>query len=164
MEMEQDKNGKLKGGNTLDRTINVLSDWEWMTLVGAMRYYEYRSSIASATFPNNVVALYWGSGRYGKSVQIQLANQFAIVDHGIKGEGDWAQQPAADRLPWCRFHAFCKGVCNGFLKYRAVYGGKVVTGDCFRCETNGRLYPVEQYISNPWICAYLVEDALMKED
>lgn len=149
---------------TLDMTKNVLSDWEWMTLVGAMRYYQYRASIASATFPENAVARYWGSGEYGKAVQIQVANQFAIVDHGVNGEGDWAVLADTDRLPWCKFFAFCKGVCNGFLKYSATLDGEVVTGDCFRCETNGRLYPVEQYIRNPWICTYLNEGEIAEEN
>lgn len=149
-------------GLTIDRTENVLSDWEWTTLVGAMRYYQYRQTISSATFPEDVVSRYWGSGRYGKAVQRKIANQFAMVDHGINGEMDWAVLSDTDRLPWCRFYAFCKGVCNGFQKYRLVYDGKVITGDCFRCESNGRLYSVEHYIRNPCICAYLNEDATIE--
>ena len=145
-------------GLTLDRMENVLSDWEWMTLVGAMRYYQYRSSIASVTFPKNVVARYWGSGEYGKAVQIQVANQFAIVDHGVNGEGDWDELADADRLPWCKFFAFCKGVCHGFTKYRCMVDGKDRICECFRCETNGRAYPVEMYIRDPSLEVFINED------
>lgn len=148
---------------TLDRTENGLSDWEWTTLVGAMRYYQYRQTIVSASFPEKIVSRYWGSGRYGKAVQRKIANQFAMVDHGLNGERDWAVLSDIDRLSWCKFYAFCKGVCNGFLIYSVLDGGKVCKDECFHCETTGRIYPVGMYIHNPYLACYLGDGAQICE-
>lgn len=135
-----------------------ISDWEWMTLIGAIRYYQYRTTITSVMFPDDIVRRYWGSGLYGNDAQLKLANQFALIDHGVNGEGDWDELADADRLPWCKFFAFCKGVCHGFTKYRCVVDGKDRICECFRCETNGRAYPVEMYIRDPSLEVFINED------
>lgn len=100
-----------------EKKIEVLSNWEWTTLVAAWRYYELRATIASATFPEDVVRRFWGSGKYSDSVLRQIANQFANIDHGRDGESYWTKDRTigdCDRKSWCVFYAFCKGWCEGF--------------------------------------------------
>lgn len=131
--------------------------FEWTTLVGAWRYYEKRATIASATFPADIVEHYWGSGRYDDADLHQIANQFAEIDHGSDGEAYWSEDKTihdCDRKAWCKFYAFCKAYCNGFST--VVLNGKNMYGDhiheepqCFRCEYTGRWYSVADYISNP---------------
>ena len=40
------------------RKLKFLDDWEWTTLVAAWRYFEHRMTIASASFPEDVVRRY----------------------------------------------------------------------------------------------------------
>lgn len=154
------------------KKIQSLSDWEWTTLIGSWRYYETRRSIVAATFPADIVERFWGSGRYADFVLDRIARQFAVVDHGTNGEEDWA--PASMPVgyePWAKFYAFCKAWSDterGFVLVRGRDGfdvsldfryppsglsrirkldGKAIP--CFRCATNGRLYPAAEYILHP---------------
>lgn len=147
-----------------EKKIEILSDWEWTTLVAAWRYYEGRATIASATFPDDVVRRFWGSGRYSDAVLRQIANQFANIDHGRDGESYWTKDRTimdCDRKSWCVFYAFCKGWCEGFTT--VVLDATLADGQhlhqepaCFWCEYTKRWYPVDEYISDPsrhWCCA-----------
>lgn len=145
----KERNGKSK--------IEVLSDWEWTTLVAAWRYYERRTTIASATFPGDVVRRFWGSGKYSDSVLRQIAHQFANVDHGRDGESYWTKDGTigdCDRRSWCMFYAFCRGWCEGFTT--VVLDATLADGrhlhqepTCFRCEYTKRWHPVDEYVSDP---------------
>lgn len=135
--------------NDKQQKINHLTPWEWTTLVGAWRYYEYRQTLSSATFPSEIVQRYWQSGAYGDSVQRTIANQFAKIDHGRLGEADWHDLHGLDREQWTRFFAFCKGVCDGFLVVTCKCGSRLYEMVCLLCETTGTLHPVEEYIQHP---------------
>lgn len=145
-----------KAGKKTEK-IQRLSDWEWTTLVAAWRYYQSRATIASATFPADVVRRFWGSGRYADAVLQRIARQFAEIDHGADGERFWSDGSSfhdCDRRAWCKFHAFCKAYCDGFST--VVLDGDDSDGQhihdeplCFRCGYTGRWYPVNDYIGNP---------------
>lgn len=147
----------MKRGNNMkdtketgaDGPFDMLSDWEWTTLVGAWRYYEYRNTISSASFPAKIIERYWRSKMFINCARTRIAYQFAKVDHGAHGEEDWKGQPECDRIPWAKFYAFCSAWCDGFLKAVCTVGGKRRDVVCFECETTGRLYPVAEYIRNP---------------
>lgn len=132
-----------------DGPFDIPSDWEWTTLVGAWRYYEFRSTIASASFPAQIVERYWRGKMFTDCARTHIANQFANIDHGANGEADWKGQPECDRVPWAKFYAFCKAWCDGFLEIVCTDKGKKRTVVCFGCETTGRFYPTAKYISNP---------------
>lgn len=143
-----------------------LTDWEWTTLVAAWRYYERRASIASATFPADIVERFWGSGRYADSALTQIARQFAETDHGADGERFWTEDRTihdCDRTAWCKFYAFCKAHCDGFST--VVLDGTGTDGKhlhdeprCFHCECTDRWYPVADYIRNPRIERYCADE------
>lgn len=138
------------GKDTLaDGPFDMLSDWEWTTLVGAWRYYEFRNTIASASFPAQIVSRYWLGKMFTNCARTRIAHQFAEIDHGKNGEADWKGQPECDRVPWSKFYAFCAAWRDGFLKAVCTVGGKRRAVVCFECETTGRLYPVAEYIRNP---------------
>lgn len=149
-----------------EKIIENLSDWEWTTLVAAWRYYERRATIASATFPEDVVRRFWGSGKYSNAVLRQIANQFANIDHGRDGESYWTKDRTimdCDRKSWCVFYAFCKGWCEGFTT--VVLDATLADGQhlhqepaCFWCEYTKRWYPVDEYISDPYYHRCCAED------
>lgn len=149
-----------------EKKIEVLSDWEWTTLVAAWRYYELRSTIASGMFPEDVVRRFFGSGKYSDAVLRQIANQFANIDHGLDGEAYWMDDKTimdCDRKPWCLFYAFCKGWCDGFTT--VVLDCDTQDGlhlheelECFWCEYTGKWHPVDKYISNPHYHRWCAEE------
>lgn len=133
------------------KKIDHLSGWEWTTLVAAWRYYENRMTIASATFPEDVIERFF-RGAYTERVCKQIANQFAIIDHGIRGEEDWTKDKylhVCDKLPWTKFFRFCQGYVTGFHKV-ALKGEDVQKEvDAFHVEWNDRWYPVDMYTASP---------------
>ena len=147
----------MKRGNNMkdtketgaDGPFDMLSDWEWTTLVGAWRYYEYRNTISSASFPDKIVKRYWQGKMFTDCARTRIAHQFAKVDHGAHAEADWKGQPECNRVLWAKFHAFCAAWCDGFLKAVCTVKGKLRDVVCFKCETTGRLYPAAEYIRNP---------------
>ena len=150
--------------------IQWLTDWEWTTLVAAWRYYERRSTIASATFPADIVERFWGSGRYADTALTQIAHQFAKIDHGRDGGKFWSEDKTlndCDKVAWCKFHAFCKAWIDGFST--VVLDGTTADGvhvydepPCFRCEYTGRWYSATEYIRNPRIEKYCA-DAFLRD-
>lgn len=141
-----------------DGTFDYLSAWEWTTLVGAWRYYEFRNTIASASFPAQIVERYWQGKMFTNCARTHIANQFAKVDHGANGEADWKSQPECDRIKWAKFHAFCNAWCDGFLKAKVFTAhGNLREVVCFKSETTGRLYPASKYVSKPTLECYLDE-------
>lgn len=132
-----------------DGPFDLLSDWEWTTLVGAWRYYEFRNTIASASFPAQIVERYWQGKMFTNCARTRIAHQFAQSDHGAHAEADWKGRPECNRVPWAKFCAFCAAWCDGFLKAVRTVGGKRREVVCFECETTGRLYPVAEYVRSP---------------
>ena len=59
---------------------NKLTDWDWMTLVAAWRYYEHGHTITSATFPHEIVTRFF-TGKYDDESCRRIANQFVDIDH-----------------------------------------------------------------------------------
>lgn len=108
-----------KKSTTKKKLIDRLSMWEWDTLVGSWRWYEYGATITSASFPRDIVVRYWGRGNcYTDEVRNTIATQFAMIDHGRKGEKDWTEQTGfkmdCDVRPWTTFYRFCEAWVKGF--------------------------------------------------
>lgn len=135
------------------KPVKELSDWEWTSLIGALRYYENRATIVSASFPAEVVHRYFG-GAYSPEACKRIANQFVEIDHH-RGESDWAKSSDIDRNPWTKFYAFLRAYLNGFEKHRGV--------DCFYCETTKRHYPRVEYVSRPWLELYIGDEKETKK-
>ena len=133
------------------KPIDKLTDWEWITLVAAWRYSENRMTIASATFPEDIIKRFF-TGRYSDKVCRRIASQFAITDHSIRGEEDWTRFSGSmqcDTLPWTRFYRFCEGYVNGFHKVELGDGDRRFTDEAFYVEWNDTWYPVKEYIKHP---------------
>lgn len=133
------------------KPIDKLSDWEWTTLVAAWRYYENRHTIISATFPADIVSHFF-TGRYSNDACMRIAHQFAITDHGARGEEDWTRFSGSmqcDTLPWTRFYRFCEGYVNGFHSVELGDGERRFKDKAFYVEWNDTWYPVKEYIKHP---------------
>jgi hypothetical protein len=133
------------------KKLKRLTDWDWTTLVAAWRYYEYRSTIASATFPRDIFGRYF-TGEYDPEECRRIAHQFYSVDHGGNGEADWQGKYLADCdiRPWTAFYAFCKAYCEGFAKVHTkdpsiheAFCGSIL--EAFYCETLKCWIPRELY-------------------
>lgn len=135
--------------------IEILGGWEWDTLVAAWRYYEYRHTITSFMFPDEIVERYFGPcgvRNYTDSVRKQIARQFAIVDHGSRGLGDWADDgfsmASNDFVPWRRMYCFMKAYADeSFCTVVACRDGRSEEIKCFKYD--GEYYPVDKYVSQP---------------
>ena len=155
------------------RKIDRLSSWEWETLVAAWRYYEHGHTIASAMFPHDMVERFWGEGNpYSDEVRDTIANQFAKIDHGLNGEGDWTKWLSesakrndfkdCDCAAWTIFYAFCKGWCDGFTTITASNGERTETVEAFYTDYTRKWTPVDSYVKNPLHPAY-IPDKYIKE-
>jgi hypothetical protein len=125
------------------KKLKKLSDWDWTTLVAAWRYYEYRSTIASATFPQDIYNRFF-TGDYDEESCRLIAHQFYSIDHGRNGEADWCGKSFSDidAKPWTAFYAFCKAYCECFTK---VYTKDGSVCEAFYCETFKQWIPRERY-------------------
>ena len=153
-----------KVGSKRVRKQKHLDDWEWTTLVAAWRYFEYRMTIASASFPEDIIRRYF-TGAYDEESCKRIAHQFAITDHGLRGEEDWTDGlylMDCDKEPWCRFFAFCKAYYEGFKTI-------VLDGDsegnhiheeakAFYCEYTKHWHNVDAYLSRPFENRYYIDE------
>ena len=141
------------------KQVESIGGWDWRTLVASWRYYEYRHTISSATFPCDIIERFWQSGKYAKSALDQIARQFAHLDHGSRGEEDWSfmkseVELSCDARPWCKFFAFCDAWYKDAFK-TVVMDGELNTGrihfeeKAFFCKLTKRWYSVNGYIANP---------------
>lgn len=143
----------MKKSAQSNKKIEMLEGWEWETLVGAWRYYEYRSTIVSASFPHVIVQRYWGGGNnYSDKVRIQIARQFAEIDHGARGERDWTEAYSlhkCDICPWTVFYAFCKAYLKGFnvLTLQNSEDDKSSKLECFFTESDKQWRCKDVYIA-----------------
>ena len=133
--------------------IDRLSMWEWDCLVAAWRYYEHGATITSASFPWEIVTHYWGKGNnYSDSVRKTIANQFAITDHGRKGEKDWTESRGwdfeCDTIPWATFYRFCEAEIKGYhsLVCKGDNGCTMVLPYCFHVDFKDRWIDRDHYI------------------
>jgi len=156
---------KAKGKS---RRLKHLDDWDWTTLVASWRYFEYRMTIASSMFPDDIIQRYF-SGAYDEDSCKRIAHQFAETDHGLRGEKDWTDVEGlrdCDMSPWCRFYAFCKGYCDGFktVVLDGEYEGKPVHEEvkAFYCAYTKHWHGVEKYLQAPYHGRYLI-DEMIKE-
>lgn len=125
------------------KKLKKLSDWDWTTLVAAWRYYEYRSTIVSATFPQDIYNRFF-TGDYDDESCRRIAHQFYSTDHGRDGEAAWHGKSFSDidAKPWTAFYAFCKAYCEGFAKVHTKDGS---AHEAFYCETFKQWIPREKY-------------------
>ena len=162
MKAKTDKPTKpRKSARPRKREQKLFTDWDWTTLVAAWRYYEYGSTISSATFPAMIVERFF-RGDYGMEVQRRIAHQFANVDHEHgwgneprSGEKEWERKDDCDRRPWTKFYAFCWHFTRNWKVKRGVR--------CFHCDTTGRDYPVDEYIKNPHVECWMPDENDKKE-
>lgn len=147
----------------MKKQIDVLSDWEWTTLVASWRYYEFRQTISSATFPEQIIERYWGSGKYSDKALRSIARQFYHIDHR-NGEQDWMASSImdCDKRLWCKFYAFCKAWYEGFrtVVLDGDCNGKHIhdESECFYCEYTKRWYSKNNYITAPFHEMYCGEE------
>lgn len=146
------------------KKIDRLTMWEWETLVAAWRYYEHGHTIASATFPADIVERFWGAGNpYADEVRATIANQFAKIDHGIRGEADWTQWRTnaafdCDCAVWTTFYQFCKGWVDGFAELTVSNGKRTERVKAFYTEFTGKWTPVDGYIAHPLHSPYIPKE------
>ncbi len=145
-----------------------LTKWDWTTLVASWRYYEHGHTIASAMFPGEIVERFF-SGEYDRESCFDIARQFAYVDHGIRGYGDWPERNAGldsldtDRKVWCKFLSFCRAWCDGFTMLTVNNGKREEKMEAFWCEINKRWYPKREYVENPNVEMYIPSGSIVKE-
>lgn len=157
------------------KKIDRLSGWEWITLVAAWRYYEHRHTIVSATFPNDVVKRFWGEGNpYSDEVRDMIATQFAKIDHGTCGEGDWTMwlkkskdgefdRDDCDAKIWTTFYQFCRGWADGYAELTVSNGKRTETVKAFFTEYTKKWTPVEGYIKHGQYLPYIPDEYMMKQ-
>ena len=148
------------------KPIDKLTDWEWTTLVASWRYYENRMTITSATFPEDVIKRFF-QGAYSTRICKQIANQFAIIDHSIRGEDDWAKDKYlrdSDKRPWIKFFRFCQGHVAGFHKIVLEHEDVQREVDAFHVDWNDRWYPVKEYVERPYQEAYCAPEFIVSID
>ena len=148
------------------KPIDKLTDWEWTTLVAAWRYYENRMTIVSATFPEDIIERFF-RGAYTERVCKQIANQFAVIDHGIRGEKDWTEDKYlldCDKLHWTKFFRFCQGYVAGFHKVVLRNGEHSEVVDAFHVDWNDHWYPVGGYTASPYLDRYCAPEFIVSID
>lgn len=148
------------------KPIDKLTDWEWITLVAAWRYYENRISITSATFPEDVINRFF-QGAYSTRICKRIANQFAVIDHGIRGEDDWAKDKSlheGNKLPWIKFFRFCQGYVTGFHKVVLEKDDFHEEVDAFHVDWSDRWYPVKEYLERPYHEIYCEPEFIVSID
>ena len=138
------------------KKLKQLTDWDWTTLVAAWRYYQYRSTIVSATFPQNIYERYF-TGEYVPEDCFRIAYQFYSIDHGRDGEADWQGQSVIYAKPWTAFFAFCKAYCEGFARLRLKDGS---IHEAFYCETFKRWISRKLYCGD--VDVNIVDDRIVK--
>lgn len=138
--------------------IKHLSEWDWTTLVASWRYFERGHTAASAMFPADIIERFWQSEDYSDTTLDRIAHQFAEIDHGLRGEQDWAGMSdfdhKCDAIQWTKFFAFCRAWAKRDFKVVVLDGdfnGKHIHDEpvAFWCETTKRWYPKKEYILSP---------------
>lgn len=146
------------------KKLKSLTGWDWEILIAACRYYEYRHTIASASFPAELVSRFF-TGAYDEKSCKRIATQFVKTDHPY-GESDWTNDNSVladcDNRAWCKLWAFLNAYLTGFTTV-VLDGnnGKEHLHDepeCFYCEYTKRWYPKDSYLANPWVEQYCADE------
>ena len=119
----------------------TLTDWDWVTLVAAWRYYEHGHSITSHLFPEDIVKRFF-RGRYDDKSCHRIARQFVEIDH-CNGPNDkidgWVGEDlycSSDRRAWRLFYFYLSAWLYGFKKAKVTCGGKSGYVDVFHADGN----------------------------
>ena len=153
------------------KKIDHLSDWEWITLVAAWRYYEHGHTIVSASFPCDILRRFWGDGNpYSDEVRNRIAYQFAKTDHGSRGEKDWTMwfKPdtkgafECDCSAWTTFFQFCRGWVDGYSELTVNNGMHTETVKAFYTEFTKKWTPVDGYIKHGQYSPYIPDEYIVK--
>ena len=147
----------------IKKPIDKLTDWDWTTLVATWRYCEHRHDIVSATLPADIVSRFF-TGRYSDADCDRIAHQFAITDHGARGEEDWNPKAVIDTLQWTKFYRFCEGYVNGYHTVVLNDGTGEQAVKAFHVDFNDRWYPVDRYIASPLETSYCNPDCIVSID
>lgn len=148
------------------KPTDKLTGWEWNTLLAAWRYYEYRCTTVSATFPEDMIKRFF-QGAYSTRICKQIATQFAVTEHGIRGEEDWAKDKClrdCDKLSWTMFFRFCQGYVTGFHKVVLKNEDIQQEVDAFHVDWNDRWYPVKEYLEYPYREIYCAPECIVSID
>lgn len=150
-----------------NRKLKTFSRWEWEVLVAAWRYYEHRHTIASASFPHEVVRRYF-SGEYDEASCDSIACQFVGIDHyrGPDSKLDgWVGDDAlgeCDRRAWRLFYWFLKAWHEaGFRELRISFGKNEERVVCFNAD--GKWYAKDGYIWSGEKVAPYRDEEIIKE-
>ena len=157
------------------KKIDHLSDWEWITLVAAWRYYEHGHTIVSVSFPSDIVSRFWGDGNpYSDEVRNRIAYQFAKTDHGSRGEGDWMvwlkkgrkggfDRDDLDAKIWTTFFQFCRGWVDGYSELTVNNGKRTQTVKAFYTEFTKKWTPVDGYIKHGQYSPCIPDEYIVKQ-
>lgn len=144
------------------KPIDIIGGWDWETLVASWRYYEHGGSITAASFMEDIVERFFKDTKtYSDNARMQIANQFANIDHGLRGEEDWTKYGCGDdsaAKSWRKFYRFCEAWANNHW-YTVVLDGKDSSGKHIHEEVvafkfGDRFYPRDRYISWPSLESY----------
>ena len=131
-----------------EKKIEILSDWDWTTLVAAWRYYEHRNTITSAMFPHEIVTRFF-TGRYDEESCNRIARQFVTIDHNNGPDDDfsgWILKGTfgdCDRRAWRMFYFYLNAWLGGFKTAKVTVGSKSGNVEVFLAD--GKWYAREGY-------------------
>ena len=127
---------------------NKLTDWDWMTLVAAWRYYEHGHTITSAMFPHEIVKRFF-TGSYDDESCRRIARQFVEIDHhdgpddkisGWVGDDSFGE---SDRRAWRLLYFYLFAFLYGYFIAKVTLDGKRFRVEVFRAD--GKWYAREGY-------------------
>ena len=127
---------------------NKLTNWDWMTLVAAWRYYEHRNTITAAMFPHEIIKRFF-TGKYDAESCKRIAHQFVEIDH-YDGPDDKISGWVGDdtfgecyRKAWRLFYSYLYAYLHGFKTAKVTLDGKIGLVEVFRAY--GKWYTREGY-------------------
>ncbi len=127
-----------------------ITDHEWLLIWGSLRYFCGRMSIQSACYPAMLVEHYYARMDDGQRIDLAKEIQRVLDEAGGIGHRD-IDEPIWERL---------KGALNVSL-HRTV---TLIDGsECRIFEANGRIYPLDEYLAEPWVEMYLPTKNIAKE-
>lgn len=118
---------------------NVLTDWDWTTLVAAWRYYEHGHTITSVMFPHEIVKRFF-TGKYDDDSCKRIAHQFVEIDHregpddklsGWVGDDSFGE---SDRRAWRLLYFYLFAFLYGYFIANVTLDGKRCRVEVFRAD------------------------------
>ena len=132
------------------KKIESIDHREWSLIFGAMHYFMGGESAASASFPAEIVEVYWK--RLGSGHKSMLARELKkhIMDGGKFGN-DTIDEPR-----WMKFLSALDE--PNYVTVRLVNGT-----NCKAFRANGRVYPLDEYVKDPHHEIYIPDDSIVEE-